>query len=295
MLATGGATAAVSELASTLLRPGDAVAVEEPGYPRAVGAFRSRGLRVLPAPVDRDGLVVDALPSGVRAVYCTPAHQYPFGARMPAARRVELVRWARTHHAWVIEDDYDGELRYDVGPLPLLAALGPDVVIHLGTSSKILTPTLGTGWLVAPTEITAAVVAHRKATGTSPAPAGQRVLTALAESGDLARHLRRLRRELAARRDDVVGAVSGAGLTVLGDEAGAHVVAVLPDAAAERRAVAAGRQAGLLLDGVARCFAGTPTVSGMTIGYAAPPSRDDLVAALPTLVEILKRSEHASR
>ena len=124
MLATAGSTAAVAELARTL-PPGARVAVEEPGYRRAVAALVDAGLTVVPAPVDEAGLVVDALPPELAAVYCTPAHQYPLGARLSAARRVALVERARAEGLLVIEDDYDGELRYDVAPLPLLAALGP--------------------------------------------------------------------------------------------------------------------------------------------------------------------------
>src|SRR3712207_7395466 len=119
---------------------------------------------------------------------------------LSAARRLGLVARARAEGWWVLEDDYDGELRYDVAPLPLLGALGPDVAVHLGTSSKIVSPTLGVGWLVAPPDLRAALVARRTATGTRPARAGQRVFAALAGSGDLARHLRRLRRELVVDR-----------------------------------------------------------------------------------------------
>jgi GntR family transcriptional regulator/MocR family aminotransferase len=212
VLATGGSTAALAELAAVLLRPGDVVAVEEPGYPRAVATLRAAGLHVLPAPVDPEGLVVAALPDRARAGYCTPAHQFPLGATLSARRRLALVAWARERAAWVLEDDYDGELRHHGAPLPLLASVGPDVVVHLGTASKILTPTLGVGWLVAPDEVVAAVCAYRSSTGMRPSPAGQRVLTALAVSGDLARHLRRVRRELLARRDLLVGALRAAGL-----------------------------------------------------------------------------------
>ncbi|WP_181780487.1 aminotransferase-like domain-containing protein, partial [Pseudonocardia pini] len=149
VLATGGSTGALAEVARLLPR-GGRIAVEQPGYQRAVGAFAAAGLEIVPVAVDEQGLCVDAVPSGVDAVYCTPAHQFPLGARLPAERRIALVERARREGFLVVEDDYDGELRYDVAPLPLLAALGPDVVVHLGTVSKILTPTLGTGWLVAP-------------------------------------------------------------------------------------------------------------------------------------------------
>ena len=258
VLATGGTTAAVAELARTLPR-GARVAVEEPGYQRAVAALRDAGLTVLPVPVDGDGLVVDALPAGLAAVYCTPAHQFPLGARLSAARRVALVARARAEGFLVVEDDYDGELRYDVAPLPLLAALGPDVVVHLGTASKLLTPTLGVGWLVAPPAVRAAVVAQRDRGGVRPARAGQRVFAALAAHGDLGRHLRRLRRELAQRRQAVVAAVAAAGMPVCGDAAGAHVVVRLADPAAEEAAVAAAADRGVALDRLARHHTGAPT------------------------------------
>lgn len=287
VLATNGTTAAVTEVALALLEPGDAVAVEEPGYPRAVGALRACGVRVVQVPVDADGLIVDALPDGVRAVYCTPAHQYPLGGRMPATRRSELVRWAREHRAWVFEDDYDGELRYDVAPLPLLGALGPDVVIHLGTTSKIISPALGVGWLVGPPDVTSAVVAYRETAGASPSLAGQRVLTALAGSGDLSRHLRRLRRELAVRRDEVVRRLGAVGLDVLGDKAGAHIVVPLRAPEAEGRVIEAAARAGVRVDGLARCFAGEPSLSGVTVGYAAPETRGQLESALAPLAHAL--------
>ena len=120
MLATSGTSYAAAELANAVLHPGDVVAVEEPGYQRAVGAMRSAGLRVVPAPVDSDGLLIDSVPATAKAVYCSPAHQYPLGGRMSAARRVALVERARERGWLVIEDDYDGELRYDVAPLPLI-------------------------------------------------------------------------------------------------------------------------------------------------------------------------------
>jgi GntR family transcriptional regulator/MocR family aminotransferase len=289
VLATGGTTAAVSELASAVLGRGATVAVEEPGYQRAVAAMTAAGLNVVPAPVDVEGLLVDSVPDSVRAVYCSPAHQYPLGGRMPAGRRVELVERARRDGWLVIEDDYDGELRYDVAPLPLLAALAPDVVVHLGTTSKILTPTLGTGWMVAPPAVVSAVLALRDRIGVAPAGAGQRVLIELARHGDLGRHLRRLRRELSERRSLVVDTLQRAGLDVLGDDAGAHVVIPLASGRAERDVRVRAEEIGIRLDGLARHHAGRARWHGIALGYAAC-SRDELQAVLPPLVDLLNQA-----
>ncbi|WP_277068908.1 PLP-dependent aminotransferase family protein [Saccharomonospora viridis] len=287
VLATAGTTAAVAELAAAVLRPGDLVGVEEPGYQRAVEAFRRAGARVVPVAVDAEGLRPDAIPDGVRTVFCSPAHQYPLGGRMSAARRVELVERARAQGFLVVEDDYDGELRYDVAPLPLLASLAPDVVVHLGTTSKILTPTLGVGWMVAPPAVTSAVLAHRDDTGTRASPAGQLVFVELARHGDLGRHLRRLRRELSERRSLLVSALQDADIPVLGDDAGAHLVVPLDSTEEERDRLEAGRERGLLLDGLARHFTGTPTTAGIAVGYAGC-SRETLRNILGVLVDILR-------
>jgi GntR family transcriptional regulator / MocR family aminotransferase len=287
VLATGGTTAAVAELAATVIRRGEAVAMEEPGYQRAVGTFAAAGIRVVPIPVDHAGIVVDAIPSGVRAVYCSPAHQYPIGGRLPADRRVALVERARAEGWLIIEDDYDGELRYDVAPLPVLASLAPDVVVHLGTTSKILTPTLGVGWMLAPEEVVAAVLDHREHTGTAPAAAGQRVLVEFARHGDLGRHLRRLRRELSQRRLLIVDALAGGGVDVFGDHAGAHVVLPLPDATTEQRVVRQGRIHGIVLDGLQRHHVGEQRWCGLALGYAACP-QPELERVLPVLVDLCK-------
>jgi GntR family transcriptional regulator/MocR family aminotransferase len=283
VVATSGTTSGVAEL-SALLPERAVVAMEEPGYQRAAGAMRAAGLRVVPVPVDREGVRVDALPAGLAALYCSPAHQFPLGVRLSARRRVELVRRARQESFLVFEDDYDGELRYDVAPLPLLAALGPDVVVHLGTASKLLTPTLGVGWVVAPPELTRRLLAARSRAGTRPAPAGQLVFTAFAELGDLGRHLRRLRKELHERREVVLAACRAAGTPVWGDAAGAHVRVPLPSAEAERAVVAAARDAGVVVPALAEYHAGAPLQFGISVGYAEP-SRADLATAVAVVAE----------
>jgi GntR family transcriptional regulator / MocR family aminotransferase len=237
--------------------------------------------------VDGDGLVVDALPAGLSAVYCTPAHQFPLGARLSAARRVALVARARIEGFLVVEDDYDGELRYAVAPLPLLAALGPDVVVHLGTASKLLTPTLGVGWLVGPPDVCAALVGQRDRAGVRPARAGQRVFAELAAHGDLGRHLRRLRRELSERRRAVVAAVEDADRPILGDAAGAHVVVPLASASVEESVLATAAADGVTLDGLSRHHGGVPTRAGIVLGYAGP-TRAELDRALPVVTAVLR-------
>jgi GntR family transcriptional regulator/MocR family aminotransferase len=213
---------------------------------------------------------------------------------------VQLVEFARRAGLLIIEDDYDGELRYDTAPLPLLAAMAPDVVVHLGTTSKILSPALGVGWLVAAPEVTEAVVAHRERTGTGPSPAGQRVLAEFARYGDLARHLRRMRRMVPPRRALVVDELRRRGLAVIGDDAGSHVVVPLASAAAEKRALEAGRARGVALDGLARHHlvaqrhpladtdAGPPRTFGIALGYTALDWAD-LRVAVPLAAESLAR------
>jgi GntR family transcriptional regulator / MocR family aminotransferase len=290
VLATGGSTAAVAELAAVLLRPGDLVAVEEPGYPRAVATLRAAGLHVLPVPVDAEGLVVAALTGRARAV---SAHR-------------------RTSSRWALPCPLAAGSLWWRGP----ASAAPGCWKTTTTASCATTarrcrywpawdPTwwctsaprarssrrrwVSGGWWH-PTTWWPAVCAHRSSTGVRPSPAGQRVLTALAASGDLARHLRRVRRELLARRDLLVGGLRAAGLPVRGDQAGAHLVVDLPGAAAERNAVRRAIDEGLLFDGLERFYDGPPGCYGVTLGYAAPGRRSVLTAALPGLAALLTAS-----
>ena len=167
VLVTRGSQMALTLAARALLRPGDAVAVEEFGYRPAWDAFRAAGATVVPVPIDRDGIDVDALqrlaqPHDVRAVYVTPHHQYPTTVTLKAARRLALLALARAERIAIIEDDYDHEFHYDGRPvLPLASADHAGLVVYIGTLSKMLAPGLRIGYMVAPPAVLRSVGAIR--------------------------------------------------------------------------------------------------------------------------------------
>ena len=264
ILVTRGVSAGLGLVASALLRPGDRVGVEEPGYQAARAVFASRGARLVPCRVDGDGLVVDELPAGLRLVYTTPAHQYPLGGRLPVPRRQALAAWARATGALILEDDYDGEFRYDVAPLPTLFGLDPDVVIYLGTTSKTLTPALGAGWLVARPDLIPVLTAAAAELGERVSAPVQHAVTELLAGGELERHVRRMRHEYARRRAAMVAALGG----LTGDTAGMHMVLELPPGTATAVAAAA-RERGVEVATLDRYFAGPPNREGLVLGYGA--------------------------
>ncbi len=146
LVITNGTQQALDLLARVLLAPGDGIAVEDPGYDPPRHLFRALGIRVLGVPVDREGLVVDALPRGVRAVYVTPSHQYPLSVTMTLPRRQALLAWAERNNAAIIEDDYDSEFRFGGRPLePLQTLDAAGRVIYVGSFSKTILPTLRHG------------------------------------------------------------------------------------------------------------------------------------------------------
>ncbi len=287
ILVTRGVAGGLSLLAAALLRPGERAGLEEPGYPVGRAILAARGARVVPCPVDSDGLVVGRLPGDLRLVYTTPAHQYPLGGRLPVPRRQALAGWARAAGALVVEDDYDSEFRYDVAPLPALYGLDPDVVAYLGTTSKLLTPALGVGWLVARPDLITRLAGTRENLGDRTSEAAQLALLAMIESGDLDRHVRRMRREYARRRDAIVSALGDPAVpaTLRGDTAGLHVVLEL-HRGREDAVAAAARERGVVVHTLRRYFAGPPTAQGLVLGYGGL-SLGQVAAAAAVLRDVL--------
>jgi GntR family transcriptional regulator / MocR family aminotransferase len=265
ILITRGVADGLSLIAATVLRPGDRVGVEEPGYPVARAVLAAYGLHVVPCPADSDGLVVRELPAGLKLLYTTPAHQYPLGGRLPIPRRRALIAWARANNALIAEDDYDGEFRYDVAPLPTLFGLDPEAVVYLGSTTKTLTPALRVGWLAAPPSLAARLAEAAGQLGVWATEPAQRAVRTLITTGDLERHTRRMRHEYERRRAVITAAFAdGQAGCLLGDQAGLHVV--LPTQDADAVAVTA-RQHGVAVGTLTRFHAGPVTSNGLVIGY----------------------------
>jgi GntR family transcriptional regulator / MocR family aminotransferase len=276
ILVTRGVSSGLALLAAAVLRPGDKVGIEEPGYLTAREVLRRAGAQIVPCRVDAHGIVPDELPGDLRLLYTTPAHQYPLGGRLPVGRRQALTAWARDCGAIVVEDDYDSEFRYDVGPLPALHSMDPEPVVYLGTVSKVLASGFGAGWLIADPALVEYLAELRPALGERVPEPVQHALLALLTSGDLERHIRKMRLEYARRRAALVGALAGlAGpggpARLLGDTAGIHVVLELPAGIPAQRLVAAAAERGVRLWTVDRYFAGPPTLDGLILGYGAAP------------------------
>ncbi|GMA17470.1 PLP-dependent aminotransferase family protein [Deinococcus metallilatus] len=245
VVVTAGSLSALG-LIARLLPPGSRVLAENPGYRAARQVLQDAGLEVLPVPVDADGLVTENLPPA-RLVVVTPSHQYPLGVRMSLPRRLALLRWARAHDALIVEDDYDGEFRYGAPPLPPLAGLegAQDRVLYLGTLSKLLTPAVRSGFLVAPPALVPALVRARALADGGHDRVTQAALTHFLKGGHLDRHVRRAGRWHAQQQAVLARALAPlAPDAVLGGiEAGLHACLHLPSRlpAGEVTATLAGR------------------------------------------------------
>lgn len=292
VIVTAGASQALDLIARVTLAPGDPVGMEEPGYPEARDLFRMREARIVPLPVDDDGLCVECLPTGAAApllVYVTPSHQYPLGARLPIARRMALLAWATANDSLIIEDDYDSEFRFDAPPLPALAGLDEaGHVAYIGTFSKVLTPSLRAGYLVAPRPLRERIVRATQATALlTPWPV-QRALASFLVSGDLERHIRRMRRHYAAKRAALRDALAPvASLARLqGLEAGLHAYLELRCDLDPNSIIARATARGVIVYSLADYYVGAPDRCGVLLGYGglAP---DAVVRGARILAEII--------
>jgi GntR family transcriptional regulator/MocR family aminotransferase len=274
IVVTTGTLQSIGLLARVLLARGhDRIAMEQPGFHIHRALLRRSGITTVPVPVDDRGLAVERLErSGVSAVLVTPAHQMPLGAVLAPERRAALLDWAERRDALVIEDDFDGEYRYDREPVGALQGLAPERVAYLGSASKVLAPALRIGWMVLPSGL-ADQVAEEKGWADGGSPLfGQIALADLIERGELDRHLRRVRSSYRRRRDLLVAGLHELfpGVRVLGVAAGLHVAVQPPRLVDERALVARAAERGVALFAF-RDRSSDPPASTLLLGYANLP------------------------
>ncbi|MCP9979477.1 aminotransferase-like domain-containing protein [Actinomadura madurae] len=253
------------------------LAVEDPTSDRQLPMLAAAGIGVVRVPVDAEGLDVAALAaSGARAVLVTPAHQYPTGVVLSAARRAELIAWARGVDGLILEDDYDAEFRYDRDPVGCLQGVDPDRVVLLGSVSKSLAPALRLGWAVAAPSVAERLRDHRVHTDLGAPVLEQHALIEFLAGGGYDRHLRTMRRRYRARRDALAGALREhlPGAMVRGVSAGIHLYVELPDGCDEDGIVARAADLGVAVAGGRPMWsperaAGAPPA--LVLGYARLP------------------------
>ena len=283
VVVVNGSQQAFDLLARIWLDPGDAAAIEHPGYPEAATALRAYGVYVVPIGVDESGLMVEQLPAAdapqaPRLIYVTPSHQFPTGAVLGLRRRLALLEWASARGALVVEDDYDSEFRYEGRPLESLQGLDSSgLVAYVGSFSTALFPPLRVGYAVLPPRLVEPFVAAKWVADRQTATIDQQVLADFIAQGHFARHLRRMGRLYRERRDALLAALARElreEVEAGGSGAGLHLVAWLRDGLSEEEVAAAAAEHGVGVYPLARFRLGGPTRPGLLLGYAALSERD---------------------
>ncbi len=274
IMIVSGSQQALDISARVLLEVGSSVWIEDPGYWLARQVFAAGGCRLVPVPVDDEGLNVAA---GIercrkpRAIYVTPSHQFPLGGTMSASRRFQLLDWVQTSGSWIVEDDYDSEYRYHTKPIASLQGLDRNSrVIYIGTFSKVLFPAMRVGYVVIPSDLVDHFVAVRHAIDVSPPHLYQAVLADFINEGHFSRHVRRMRLAHGERREVLVDCINkelGSAFQICGAAAGLHLTLRLPrgyrDVAVSERAA---RQ-NLWLWPLSPSYFGPTSQQGLILGF----------------------------
>jgi GntR family transcriptional regulator/MocR family aminotransferase len=272
VIVVNGSQQALDLVARVLLQSGDTVALEDPGYQGTTEILRAAGVRLLPVSVDDQGLDPSRLPSGARVVFVTPSHQFPTGGILPLARRMALLKWAARRDAVIVEDDYDGEFRYEGQALESLQGLDRDSrVIYVGTFSRTIFSALRIGYLVVPKSLVAAFSAGKWLCDRHTPSLEQGTLSEFISSGMYERYLRRVRRRNAARREVLLGAVDrylGDRVQISGAAAGAHVVLWPTARISEGALIAAAASRGVGLYPISPYYLKRPSRTGVLLGYS---------------------------
>ncbi|HZU42316.1 MAG TPA: PLP-dependent aminotransferase family protein [Terriglobales bacterium] len=272
VIVVNGSQQALDLVARVLIERGDSVAIEDPQYQGTREVLRACRARIHPVRVDREGLNPAKLPKGARVVFVTPSHQFPTGAILPLARRMALLEWAKRNQAVIVEDDYDGEFRYEGHPLESLQGLDTEGrVIYIGTFSRTIFSALRIGYLIAPQSLVRAFTTAKWLCDRHTPTLEQETLAEFIASGMYERHLHRIRRRNAARRAALLDSVQKyiadrAELT--GDGAGAHIVLWPKTHDSEDAIVARAAGSGVGVYGISGYFLARPAPPGLMLGYS---------------------------
>lgn len=287
-----GAQQALDLLARLLLPSGSEVVVETPGYTDAYTLFAVHGAHLTALPVDKDGLMVDRLPAegAARLLFVTPSNQFPQGGTMPLARRLALLHWARQHDVLIVEDDYDGELRYDGQPLGALQGLDRDGrVVYLGTFSKVLFPALRLGYVVLPDGLIRPFLQAKSLLDRGAPTLMQAAVADFMAEGHFERHLRHLRQTYGARRQVLEAALH----EKLGDRvswtavpAGLHSMLHLPPHLDEAVFIRQAHEAGVIVYPGSAYYVERPSPPAVLLGFSGL-SEADIVAGIDRLATVL--------
>jgi GntR family transcriptional regulator / MocR family aminotransferase len=276
IMVVSGSQQALDLAARVLLESGSAVWGEEPGYWLARHVLMAAGCRIVPIRIDDEGLDVSEgirKCGNARAAFVAPSHQYPLGVTMSATRRFQLLNWARRAGAWIIEDDYDSEYRYDTKPIAALQGLDSSSrVIYIGTFSKVLFPSLRAGYIVIPPDLVDYFLAMRNSMDVGPAHLYQAVLADFIVEGHFSRHIRRMRSLYAERRRELIQCIRGefgSSLEVVGGEAGMHLCVKLPKGFDDREVSVRAARENLWLWPLSPTFIGRPASSGFILGFGS--------------------------
>jgi len=279
IMVVNGSQHALDLSARVLLDPDSPVWIEEPGYVFLRHVLTLSGCRLVPVPVDSEGLDVAAgmkLSRNARAAYVTPSHQYPLGATMSAARRLQLIEWAHSVGAWIVEDDYDSEYRYESMPVASMQGLDRGSrVIYIGTFSKVLFPSLRLGYMVIPPALVDRFLTVRQTNDLCPSHLYQAALADFISAGHFTRHIRKTRQLYAERRTALTQAlrkefgpeIERSEMKILGAEAGMHLVVTLPAGMSDQKISARAAQENLWLWPLSAAYAGANIRQGFILGF----------------------------
>lgn len=276
IMVVSGSQQALDITARVLLDSGDSVWVEEPGYRLGLAVFEAAGCRLVPVPVDTEGMSVAlgiSLKKDAKAALVTPSHQYPLGSTMSASRRMQLLDWAQSCGSWIIEDDYDSEFRYESRPISSLQGMDSNArVIYIGTFSKVLFPSVRVGYIVIPNDLVERFAAVRLAMDIFPPYLHQEVLADFMVDGHFGAHVRKMRQVYKERRRALVDCIEQefkGELEIHGAEAGMHLAVTLPEGYSDTEIAARAANDGLLLYAISPCYRGKPALQGFILGFGS--------------------------